>query len=300
MHLSSISVRDYDLRKTLTSGQVFHWTQVGTGSWESAWSGSWVRLSQHRPGKVVIETDDTSPAFHGLMRDYLQLDLAVGPVIATFPSDPLMQTAIQAQRGLRLLRQDPWVCLASFLLSSTKQITQIQGIVDQLSTRLGREVSHPEGQTSRFSFPDPMAVVQAGEQALRDCKAGFRAKYLYACAEQVVSGQFNLKAPRQLTLSSARDLLVSLPGVGPKIADCVLLFAYGFQEAFPVDVWVQRVLQDYYFKDCKLSTHQMHLKALDYFGKHAGYAQQYLFDYIRSLSRQEWEYMVSTRGVIKG
>ncbi len=137
--------------------------------------------------------------------------------------------------------------------------------------------------------------MNAGEQEIRKCKAGFRAKYIFQCASHIDSGRMDLDSLRKLTLQDARTHLVSLPGVGPKIADCVLLFAYGFDRAFPIDVWVQRVLQDYYFAGEKISKQEMNTFVHEYFGPNAGFAQQYLFDYIRGLTKKEWGDIVKKR-----
>jgi N-glycosylase/DNA lyase len=287
------SVHDYDLRKTLESGQTFHWDQVSEDSWEGMIAGRWIRLSQFRPDRI------TAQGVHGIgevkeeIVQFLQLDVDIRSVIKGFPDDPLMRAAVQARTGLRLLRQDPWVCLASFLLSSNKRIPQIMEIVRHLSKRLGALVEHPDSGLTLHAFPGPESIAASSETLLRECKAGYRAKYLYQSASLIASGAFCLDAIHDLELDEARAKLTELPGVGTKIADCVLLFAYGFSRAFPVDVWVYRVLSDYYLKGRKTSPRALGMWVQDYFGEQAGFAQQYLFDYIRHLKPVEWNEWVT-------
>jgi N-glycosylase/DNA lyase len=182
---------------------------------------------------------------------------------------------------LRLLRQDPWECLASFILSSTKQIVQIQQIVALLCEKFGEQLMVPQNQRRVYCFPLPGRIAEADESELRTCKMGFRAPNLIASAQMIADGTVDLDRLSALTVGEARDALLRLPGVGPKIADCVLLFAYGFQSAFPVDVWVMKALRRLYFPRRRVSLKRLHTFAATHFGPNAGYAQQYLFHYAR-------------------
>jgi len=183
---------------------------------------------------------------------------------------------------LRLLKQEPWECLASFILSSTKQIVQIQQIVELLCCLYGERVAAPECRGPQYAFPRPERLALCTEAELRESKMGFRAKYLLAAAQAVASGRLDLESLRLMTCAEAREKLMELPGVGRKIADCVLLFAYGFQEAFPVDVWVLKALQQLYFPKRRASAKRLAKFTATYFGPYSGYAQQYLFHYMRT------------------
>ncbi len=213
---------------------------------------------------------------------YLQPRLDLGEVLRSFPDDEPMRAAVAACRGLRLLRQDPWECLASFILSSTKQIVQIRQIISLLCERYGEPVAVPPDHATAHAFPSPDRLARVTESELRTCKMGFRAPHLLAAARSIGSGRFDLARLHKLPLAAARDELMQLPGVGPKIADCVLLFAYGFPSAFPVDVWVMRALQRLYFPKRRANLQRLRQFAATHFGPHAGYAQQYLFHYIRT------------------
>ena len=196
-----------------------------------------------------------------------------------------MRAAVRAFHGLRLLRQDPWECLASFILSSTKQIVQIRQIIGLLCERYGRPLAVPDGHSPAFSFPSAACVAQVSEAELRACKTGFRAPYLLAAARAVAGGQLDLSRLSGMPVEGAREELMELPGVGRKIADCVLLFAYGFPSAFPVDVWVMRALRELYFPRRQVGLPQLHHFTATHFGPHAGLAQQYLFHYVRTAGK---------------
>src|ERR1039458_3018427 len=282
----SLRVRDYDLAATLDSGQVFRWQSV-ENSWHGVVGGHSVRLTQLANG---IHAETAAPvADWNFLRQFLQTEIDFSAVLKTFPDDEPMRHAVARCHGLRLLRQDPWECLASFILSSTKQIVQIRQIVALLCERFGEPVSlsSPKGgegtgeeadyfetqipspppspgfgATSQpsprlggareenglcFAFPSAKRLAASTEAELRACKMGFRAPHLLAAARQIADGWFDLERLRHLPMAGAREELMKLRGVGGKIADCVLLFAYGFDGAFPVDVWVERALRELYF-----------------------------------------------------
>ena len=172
--------------------------------------------------------------------------------------------------------------LASFILSSTKQIVQIQQIVELLTERFGDPLLALAGHRRVYGFPSPARLARATEEELRACKMGFRAPNLLKTARSVANGEVDLERLRQVGVEEARARLLELAGVGRKIADCVLLFAYGYQSAFPVDVWVMKVLQRLYFPRRRMNLKRLHRFAAEHFGPCSGYAQQYLFHYART------------------
>jgi len=287
-------VRNYDLAATLNSGQAFRWTTRG-GGWEGVVAARWVRLTAS-PHAITAQTLMPPPDWDWLAR-YLRLDDDLDAILATFPDDVPLRAAVAACRGLRLLRQDPWECLASFILSSTKRITHIRQIVATLCRRFGEPVPVPAGREPGFAFPTPVRLAARTEAELRGCGMGFRAPYLLAAARRVAAGEPDLAQLHRRPLAEARTELMSLPGVGRKIADCVLLFASGFDAAFPVDVWVRKALCELYFPRRPPAPRRLLAFTETHFGPHAGYAQQYLFHYrrtraggtaARNLSRCDW------------
>ena len=273
-----LSVRDYDLAATLDSGQVFRWQRVG-GVWHGVLGKHLLQLTPTRDG---IHARAAAPLNDwGFLREFLQTDVDLVAILKTFPDDEPMRRAVAACRGLRLLRQDPWECLASFILSSTKQIVQIRQIVALLCERYG-EATVGAGYAC---FPSPQQIAACTEAELRGCKMGFRAPSLLNAARRIADGQMDLANIRTMDYAAARAELMTLRGVGEKIADCVLLFAYGFDTAFPVDVWIARALQELYFPRRRASEPRLRRFAATHFGPHAGYAQQYLFHYMRTKSQ---------------
>ncbi len=272
-------VHDYDLDSTLDCGQAFNWRRHGD-EWRGVVSGRWVELAS-RPGEIIACTIESQRDWLWL-EEYLQLRVNLAEVFAEFPADdPHLEQAIKTCRGMRLLKQDYWECLASFILSSTKQIVQIQQITNLLRSRYGERVKVPDGYGDAFIFPQAEKIMSLTETDLRGCKMGFRAPYLLDAARKVTSGEVDLKRIATLPLVDAQAELMKINGVGEKIAECVLLYGYGFPTAFPVDVWVARALSEFYFKGPKVALPKLRRFAAKHFGCQAGYAQQYLFQHIR-------------------
>jgi N-glycosylase/DNA lyase len=267
------------LAATLSSGQAFRWEEHH-GGWNGLVGEHWMRLKQVPEG-IHAEVAASVKSWDWL-RDFLQIEIDLAVILKTFPNDKPMRTAVAACHGLRVLRQDPWECLASFILSSTKQIVQIRQIISLLCERFGQLVAVPAGEPCAFAFPSPAKIAALTESELRACKMGFRAPHLLAAARQVADGRLDLGRLPHLPVSEARAELMKLGGVGGKIADCVLLFACGFDTAFPVDVWVDRALRRLYFPRRRVTAKHLHHFAATHFGPHAGYAQQYLFHYMRT------------------
>jgi N-glycosylase/DNA lyase len=273
---NTINVSDFSLTTTLECGQAFRW-QCHADGWFVGVVGKEIwRLRQPSPG--LIETDGVTAAAPSR---YLALDVSLSKILKTFPRDPLLHQAARDHRGLRVIRQEPWECLASFIASSSKQIVQIRQIVRLLAQRFGEPID-----AEHHVFPTVSAIARASHQQLWDCKLGFRAKNLLAAARLIDSGQLDLHALRSMEYDRALEELVKLPGVGEKIANCVLLFACGFDHAFPIDVWIERALRRIYFPGKKrVTARELRQFTRSHFGPYAGWAQQYLFYSERSQKR---------------
>jgi len=275
---TSLLVSNYDLDATLTSGQAFRWTK-SNDCWLGVVSGHAVRLT-HTPDAIHAQAFPPVSDWHWLS-DYLQIEVNLGNIISTFPKDEPMKRAVAHCQGLHVLKQDPWECLASFILSSTKQIVQIQQIIRSLCRCFGDPLQSFPDVPTQYTFPSAETLAKASEAELRACKMGFRAPYLLRTAQAVASGAVDLERCRSVEVEEAREMLMTLPGVGRKIADCVLLFAYGFQEAFPIDVWVLRALRELYFPNRVVTLKRLQEFASNHFAPNSGYAQQYLFHFMR-------------------
>src|SRR5437660_1079174 len=184
-------------------------------------------------------------------------------------------------RGLRIIRQPKWECLATFICSSMKQVAHIRQISAALRNRFGDQ--RQIGGGVPHTFPSAQRIARAFEKQLRACALGYRAKNLRATAQLVSSGECNLEAWSALSDAELGKRLSALPGVGAKIANCVMLFAYERLRAFPIDIWIDRVLRQQYFpRRKKIATQRLREFSETYFGEHGGYAQQYLFHHART------------------
>jgi N-glycosylase/DNA lyase len=278
MRLQSVPAPHFDLEKTLNCGQVFHWTRHGRG-FVGAMAENLVYLEQVSKS-IRVTAGQAKAAAH-----YLALDHPLTEILESFPADPVIQMAIQFSRGLRIIRQPPWECLATFLTSPLKQVQHIRAISLAIRSRFGRRLQQDEMEV--FSYPSPEQVSEIPLTELLECKLGFRAANLLANAKIVASGEMHLEALRDLSTEDARAVLCELPGVGEKIANCVLLFAYDRLDAVPVDVWIARVLNEAYFAGrLKVPMRELKSFAAHYFGSYAGYAQQYLFHHWRLTYRK--------------
>ena len=287
-----INVSDFNIATTLDCGQAFRWKLEHDGWFLGVLGKSAVRTRQV---DNVLEWEAQPAADEALIRYYLALDVSLRDITATFPADDApLRDAVRQHWGLRVARQEPWECLASFIASSTKRIVQIRQIVELLARRFGEPITNTDGRARwpqraedprlgeaiepYHSFPTVDVIAHASHQQLLDCKLGFRAKYLLTTARMIDSGVVDLDALRSMEYERALEELVRLPGVGAKIGNCVLLFSCGFDQAFPIDVWIERALRRLYFpRKHNVTRRQLREFARSHFGPYAGWAQQYLF-----------------------
>ncbi len=289
MKLTEVAASDFDLAKTLDSGQVFHWERIGKG-FCGAIGDQAVYVEQC--GDVLkvrcAGTATRSPRrpLPRITAHYFALDHRLAEICASFPEDALMQGAREFCRGLRIIRQPRWECLATFVCSSMKQVAHIRQISHALRRRFGEQRKIDKYEL--YSFPSAERIAGRSEKDLRECALGYRAKNLLATAWIVSSGEADLEAWAALSDVDLRAKLCALPGVGAKVANCVMLFAYERLRAFPIDVWIERVLREKYFPRArKLKASQLRIFAQEYFGEQGGYAQQYLFHHARMSARRK-------------
>jgi N-glycosylase/DNA lyase len=271
--LSRINASDFDLARTLDSGQVFHWERCGAGYVGTI--GSAGVYAEQRGDDLFFA--GTTP---GIVRHYFALDHPLAKIRRSFPKDPSMRAARDFCKGLRIIRQPIWECLATFITSSMKQVAHIRQISRKLRQRFGSATRVLGFEV--HAFPDAEQMAKLSEENLRACSLGYRAKTLLATARLVASGEATLEHWKNLSDESLRERLCSLPGVGAKVANCVMLFTYERLRAFPIDVWIERVLREKYFPGkTKVTIAQLRAFSETYFGEHGGYAQQYLFHHAR-------------------
>ncbi len=291
----------FSLDYTLESGQVFRWENKGEW-WYGVVSGAVLKLKQEGDSLRCVSGSDLLNS--GFLRNYFRLDEELEQILASVMKDETITQAVQRFYGMRLMRQERWECLASFVLATNSNIPRIKKMVDAVCERYGEPLEF-EGVQYR-TFPKPETLAAASVADLRACGLGYRAPFLKHVALSIDEGKVDFSELSLRDYEEARSILLTklfgeklLLGVGPKVADCVLLYSCGKDEAFPIDVWIARELAKSYPKLLsrelrrKLAPErQVKLGRGDYdrissaarafFGRHAGYAQQYLFMSARS------------------
>ncbi len=272
--LRPVAAPDFNLAVTLASGQVFHWLPRGPG-----YAGviGQTPLYVEQQGSRLLTTGQPELVAH-----YFALDHPLAEIYRTFPADPVMAAALEFCRGMRIIRQPAWECLATFITSSMKQVAHISQISHTLRQRYGRALA----RGGPFAYPEAARLAVLREEDLRACALGYRARNLLKTARMIAAGEVDLDSLRSLPDERARVELCRLAGVGEKVANCVLLFAYERVRAFPIDVWIERVLRENYFQGKrKITPRRLREFSRKYFGEFGGYAQQYLFHHARSSRR---------------
>ncbi|MBE6572921.1 MAG: DNA-3-methyladenine glycosylase 2 family protein [Ruminococcaceae bacterium] len=259
----------FSVEKIFDCGQCFRFDPDPTGGISGVAMGSFYRFTQENESTVRIYNTSKNDFDQKLFR-YLSLDRDYGimneDIISRFGSDETIKKAVEAGKGIRILRQEAFEVLISFIISQNNNIPRIKGLVEALCRRCGRNIGE-----EKYAFPEPEAIVKLGIDGLRELKVGFRAPYIYDAALRVTEGATDLEIIASLDTLSAGEQLMKIKGVGPKVASCILLFGLDKTDTFPVDVWIKRVLDKYYPEGIDIST----------LGNYRGLAQQYLFYYER-------------------
>jgi N-glycosylase/DNA lyase len=265
-----IHAPDFNLDLTLSCGQVFRWEKKE--HWTGVVNGA-VIMAKQEGSELIIESTLDKKFIH----DYFRLDDDLEKIYSEIGKDELMISLIRKYRGLRLIRQDPWECLASYICSSNNTIRNIKNSIRLMCECFGNRI-----ENGYYSFPTPEALSQVELCDMTSCRMGFRAPNLRSAASMIADGEFDLKGIKDLSYEEGRVELVKIRGIGNKIADCVLLFAFGKLESFPVDTHIEQIMERYYsgnIKDAKKSKKREVIAdfARMYFGKYCGYAQEYLY-----------------------
>jgi len=261
----------FSLKETLDCGQFFRFTKVD----ETYMVQSSNRIfSLHQKGDLLFyEGEGVDESF---LTRFFRLDEDLDSILKEIDRDPMIHRAIQAYRGMRLIRQDPWECLLSFLCSSAKAIPHIRSMIEALCRSAGKKILR--GNYISYDFPEPFCIKDALQ--LNQVRAGFRAHYLFEVNRCIDRNR--LHALKRLSYEEARTALMGLSGVGKKVADCVLLYSLDFLRAFPIDTWIKKGLQKAYFHGSRVGEKAMENFVSDHFGRYAGYAQLYLYHFWRN------------------
>ncbi|MHC3438171.1 DNA-3-methyladenine glycosylase family protein [Natrialbaceae archaeon A-gly3] len=276
-----------DLYLTLESGQTYLWRRSDRemysgerkpGEWYyTVVDGNVVRVHQRDSLLEWESTTDADP----LIRRLLCLEDDLEAIVADAPDDPLLREAYETHRGLRLVEDPPFGCLIAFICSAQMRVRRIHGMVSTLAKEYG-ECIEWNGRTYH-AFPTPERLARATEEELRELGLGYRAPYVVRTAEMVARGEAHPREARDLPYEEAREYLTQFVGVGEKVADCVLLFSLGFDEAVPLDTWIKTAIEEYY-PDCDRGTYADTSRAVRerFGGQYAGYAQTYVFHHLRT------------------
>jgi len=287
------NVRDFNLIHIFECGQCFRWYKQEDGSYTGVAKGKVVNISfkiqsqgkneitnksNNQTGTLYIKNSCIDDFFN-IWYDYLDLGRDYGEIKRILAEkDDIMKTAIEFGYGIRLLKQDFWETLISFIISANNRIPMIMKAVAAISERFGEKIYF--GDEIHYTFPDVQSLAKADMGKISECKTGFRCKYISSTSKMIEEGMVNPLELYELSTFDAREKLKQLPGVGDKVADCCLLYSGIKYDVFPTDVWVKRVMEELYFKR-EVSLKEIQEFAADYFGELAGFAQQYLFYYAR-------------------
>lgn len=276
-------VPDFDIADILECGQCFHFACIGDHDYIVCAKGCVLHINQildESGTSRIVLYDTTEEEYQKIWRDYFDMDTDYGSIKNRIVElDDRLAPAVQAKAGIRILHQDFFETLISFIISQNKQIPHIRQLVETLSKQYGTKVAGPDGSLG-YLFPTVEQLYPVSEETLRGCKVGFRAPYIRDAVEKIYRGEIQEEALRQMSVSEARTTLMSIRGVGEKVANCVLLFGLGRAEVFPVDVWMKRIMEELYFHK-SATKEEIERFAAEHFEEYAGYAQQYLFFYGR-------------------
>ena len=271
------NIQNFSLKHTFECGQCFRWRPNPDGSYTGIAGEGIFNVRMSGESDLIVETN--LPDFKESFEEYIDNHndySAIKKILSK--NDKTMKKAVDYGYGMRILKQDHWETLASFIISANNNIPRIMKTVENIAGTYGKQI---EFQGKAYSlFPKPEDLADAGDKELKCCGLGFRWKYIKCAAQMIESGEINLEEIEKQHSASARNELIKIPGVGPKVADCVLLYSYAKADVFPTDVWIKRIVETIYFgKEKKLNEIQEFAK--NKYGELAGFAQQYLFYYAR-------------------
>jgi len=279
----------FDLDLTLCCGQIFKWEK------KDEW---WCGVIEDKPIKIrQINTQlEIKNINSNLVKRYFGLNDDLYEIKRKICIDKHIEKALNKFWGLRIIHQDPWECLISYICATYKNIPAIRKMLYKLSEKFGEKKNFDDNIF--FTFPKPEKLQSAKESDLLDCGLGYRSKYVLATSKKIFCNESFFEDLKKLPYFQAKKKLIDLPGVGPKVADCILLFSLGKNNAFPIDIWIKRVILRYYSNHfskqfiSKMSTGRaittsdyniLNEFGRTYFGEYAGYAQEYLYHFERMI-----------------
>ena len=278
------NITDFNLKYTLESGQSFRWNLVDD-AYFGVVEGQIIKIQQNNDTLIINSSyDKDKVSFSSSLHHYLDLQRDLANILNTVNVDAYIARAIDMFWGMRLLNQELWETIASFILSQNNNMTRIRNIIRTISMRFGQKLEY-QGYVD-YTFPQPKTIADAGIDEIFDCGTGYRASYLWNAAYNVNIGKLSLDTLKQMDYVDAKIELMKLEGIGEKVADCICLFSLGHLQALPVDVWIKRIFEQVYLRK-RATPQQIRDFAKNYFGEFVGYAQQYLFHYAQN--QPDWD-----------
>jgi len=272
-----------NLENTINSGQVFLWTKQ-----KEFWYGINGQdiLKINNLGKII--------SYSNKKYDFFRNIDDIKEIIKSISKDKTTKIAVKKYLGLRLIRQDPFQCFISFIVSSNSNIQKIKSSLEKISMKFGKKIQFDNKEF--YMFPEPKKIANTTIQEIQNCGVGYRAKFIIDAAKMVESRQIDFDQLKKSNYQDAKDMILTVPGIGNKVADCILLFSLDKLEAFPLDRWMIRILKKYYLEKFELETksitekqyNTLHEKIVKHFGPYAGYAQQFLFKMERENYQKKW------------
>lgn len=277
--------KDFHLDHTFDNGQCFRWNKEEDGSYTGVVFGRVANINYIKD--TIVLNNVTLKDYNEIWKDYLDLDRDYGAVKKMLSEkDPTMRKAVSYGKGMRILQQDKWETLISFIISQNNNIPRIKKCVEDFCTNHGSTLGK-YGEKLYYSFPEPAVLAKLSVEELDTCKLGYRAKYMIETAKQITSDHGRtLEGLSSVSAEEAEEYLLSLSGVGPKVANCIMLFSMGKYDSFPLDVWIKRVMNQVYHIEPG-NVKKMQSYAAQHFGEYGGIAQQYLFYYMRKAGRSD-------------
>jgi N-glycosylase/DNA lyase len=274
-------IEDFNLKETFECGQCFRWNEEEDGSYTGVAYDRVINVKLEEDMLIIDNTDLND--FYDIWFDYFDLGRDYKQIKENLSRDPILKEAIQYGQGIRILRQDTWETLVSFIISQNNRIPQIKKVIENLASSFGEPIEY-KGKIY-YTFPKAEELVMFDVETIAKTKCGFRAKYILDAASKVFSGEIDLLKLFEYSTNDIRDILMNINGVGPKVADCVILYSIGRYDTFPTDVWIKRIVEYLYLKR-EGTPLEIQLFAIDKFGDLSGFAQQYLFYYGREMGKK--------------
>lgn len=273
-------IKDFEPKHIFECGQAFRWHVEEDQSYTIVHKSR--ILNVYKDGDDLVLNGSNLEDFNNIWYDYFDLGTDYGEIKKDLSKDPILKESIEFGHGIRIINQDPYETTISFIISANNQIGRIKNSVKLISEIYGEKIGEFNGE-EYYSFPEPEALANTTAGKLKgEARVGFRGKYIVNTSKMILNNEVDLNHLSSLNRDMAEEELQKFPGVGPKVSSCISLFSLEKKESFPVDVWVKRVMEHFYFKeDTKPSVISEFAK--EEFGALGGYAQQYLFYYAREL-----------------